>query len=499
MKKIATFILSVCLMAPCFGMLAYAADGQIVFSDPSTKVGETVEVTGVVRAGAAIGDADLNLTYDTEYLKFKSGNNVTESGDGQLVYSGKGTGSEKELRFNMQFDVLKEGTAKIQVNSYKAWLYSDEKLNCTQGSSSVKIAAGEGTETTDPTEDGNATKEETTGIKVTVEGTEYTLSENFSEAEIPIGFKEATMEYEGAQRKVVNQETEDMYLAYLVNAENVGKFFRYESETSSFVPFEQINISETAAIVLLSERENIKLPKEYQETEITLNGQVFPAWRNAKESDYYILYALNNQGEKSLYQYDSVDGTYQRFDAPTAEDDQKSDSFLGKLGSFIESYLNYVILGVVVLFVIMLVILIVLGVKLHNRNDELDDLYDEYGIDMEEEGLEETEGRSDGVRSTEDRFDTHEDERDRSEKNQVADSDFDDDDFDDDFDDDDFDDDFDDDDFDDDDFDDDDFDDDDYDDDDFKDDDFDDHKVTPSKEKKQTYEDFDLDFIDLDD
>ena len=51
-KKIATFILSVCLIVPCFGMLTYAADGQIVFSDPSTKVGETVEVTGVVRAGA---------------------------------------------------------------------------------------------------------------------------------------------------------------------------------------------------------------------------------------------------------------------------------------------------------------------------------------------------------------------------------------------------------------------------------------------------------------
>ena len=33
MKKIATFILSVCLIVPCFGMLTYAADGQIVFSD----------------------------------------------------------------------------------------------------------------------------------------------------------------------------------------------------------------------------------------------------------------------------------------------------------------------------------------------------------------------------------------------------------------------------------------------------------------------------------
>ena len=210
MKKIATFILSVCLIVPCFGMLTYAADGQIVFSDPSTKVGETVEVTG--------------------------------------------TGSETELRFNMQFDVLKEGTAKIEVSSYKAWLYSDETLNCTEGSSAVTIAAGDGTTPTDTTEGS------TTDVKVTVNGTEYTLSESFSEAEIPLGFAEATMEY--------------------------------ENDTSTFVPFEQINISDTAAIMLLSERGDIKLPKEYQETEITLNDQTFPAWRNAEESDYYILYAM---------------------------------------------------------------------------------------------------------------------------------------------------------------------------------------------------------------
>lgn len=502
MKKIATFILSVCLMAPCFGMLTYAADGQIVFSDPSTKVGETVEVTGVVRAGAAIGDADLNLTYDTEYLKFKSGDNVTESGTGQLVYSGKGTGSETELRFKMQFDVLKEGTAKIQVSSYKAWLYSDEKLNCTQGSSAVTIAAGDVTATTAPTEGENTTGE-TTDVKVTVQGTEYTLSENFSEAEIPFGFVEATMEYEGAQRKVVKQETEDVYLAYLVDAQNAGKFFLYESETSSFVPFEQINISQTAAIVLLSERGNIKLPKEYQETEITLNDQVFPAWRNAKESDYYILYAMNNQGEKSLYQYDSVDGTYQRFDAHSVEEEQKSVSFLGKLTSAIESYLNYVILGAGVLFVIMLVFLIVLGVKLHNRNAELDELYDEYGIDIDEGELDliDTGRKSGGMRSQDDRFDDHEEDEEQSERIQVASADIQDDDLEDDFADDDFaDDDFTDDDFAEDDFADDDFEESDFEEEsDFGDEDLDDQKMTRTKEKKQSYEDFDLDFIDLDD
>lgn len=510
MKKIATFILSVCLIVPCFGMLTYAADGQIVFSDPSTKVGETVEVTGVVRARANIGDADLNLTYDTEYLKFKSGDNVTETENGKLVYSGKGTGSETELRFQMQFDVLKEGTAKIEVSGYKAWLFSDEKLNCTLGSSAVTIAAGDGTADTNENSDSG----ENTATKVTVNGVEYTLSENFSEAEIPVGFAEATMEYEGAQRKVVKQQTADVYLGYLVDAQNAGKFFMYDSTASAFIPFEQITISETATITLLSEKKDIKLPKEYQETEITLNDQVFPAWRNVEKSDYYILYAMNNQGEKTLYQYDSVDGTYQRFDAPAVEEEKKADSSLEKLTVFIEQYLNYVMLGVIVLFVILVGILIVIAVKLHNRNAELDELYDEYGIDLEEDAIDiietnESEEQENGeseetsvnveepvvneepVRMEEDIFT----EEDGFEDDFIGDDDFeeDDDDFieDDDFDDDDFDDDFEEDiDF--------------EEDDDFEDADYDEKEFESfsdrrKKEDDKSYEEFDLDFIDLDD
>lgn len=497
MKKIATFILSVCLIVPCFGMLTYAADGQIVFSDPSTKVGETVEVTGVVRARANIGDADLNLTYDTEYLKFKSGDNVTETENGQLVYSGKGTGSETELRFQMQFDVLKEGTAKIEVSSYKAWLFSDEKLNCTLGSSAVTIAAGDGTAPTDTNEN--------TATKVTVNGVEYTLSENFSEAEIPVGFAEATMEYEGAQRKVVKQQTADVYLGYLVDAQNAGKFFMYDSTASAFIPFEQITISETATITLLSEKKDIKLPKEYQETEITLNDQVFPAWRNVEKSDYYILYAMNNQGEKTLYQYDSVDGTYQRFDAPVVEEEKKADSSLAKLTVFIEQYLNYVILGVIVLFVILVGILIVIAVKLHNRNAELDELYDEYGIDLEEDAIDiietnesEEQDKQENGESEETSVNVEEPVVNEKPVSMEEDIFTEEDDFigEDDFeDDDDF--------IDDDDFDDDDFE-DDFADDDFEDADYDEKEFESfsdrrKKEDDKSYEEFDLDFIDLDD
>ena len=49
MKKLATLLLAICLVVPCFSMVSFAANGAIQFTDPSTKVGESLEVIGKVR------------------------------------------------------------------------------------------------------------------------------------------------------------------------------------------------------------------------------------------------------------------------------------------------------------------------------------------------------------------------------------------------------------------------------------------------------------------
>ena len=41
MKKAAAMILSVCLTVPMFGTIVSAAQGQLMFSDPERKVGDT--------------------------------------------------------------------------------------------------------------------------------------------------------------------------------------------------------------------------------------------------------------------------------------------------------------------------------------------------------------------------------------------------------------------------------------------------------------------------
>lgn len=135
----------------------------------------------------------------------------------------------------------------------------------------------------------------------------------------------------------------------------------------------------------------VSLPSQYQKTTLTLNGKEFDTWQDTKEAEYYIIYALNSDGEKTTYRYDTTDGTYQKY-TPSASGNTSSGSksgngkgIWGKVLDFIENFLDIVVIIALVLFVVLLIVVIITSVKLHYRDIELDDLYDEYGIDMDEE------------------------------------------------------------------------------------------------------------------
>ncbi|MEE1314250.1 MAG: hypothetical protein UHS49_00585 [Faecalimonas sp.] len=378
MKKVAGLFLAVCLMVSCFSMMALAAN-RIMFEDPSTKVGETLRLKGVLEADSAIEDRKIVMTYDTEKLKFQSGDSVSETGAGQLTYEVKGQQSANRVEFFMNFLVLKEGTAKVEVSSYEVYNTANAKLDLQRGNSTITIAAGEA-----PVVPVDGPTANTDGeLRVEVDGVSYTFSSAFADSDIPEGYAKTTMEYDGKEQTVVWNEAVNIYLGYLVDAENNGAFFMYQSEDATFAPFKQIDISESTTITLLSNTSGVSLPSQYVEKTVTVDGIEFPAWQDADEPELCLLYAKNNQGENSLYQYDTVEGTYQRFSVPDEKNVQEDEkgSLLDNLGE----NADILILAIGICVVIFLILIIVLSVKLYNRNAELDELYDEYGIDLDDE------------------------------------------------------------------------------------------------------------------
>lgn len=381
MKKIAGLVLAICLVIPCFSMLTFAADGEIMFTDPSTKVGESLQLKGVLKADAAIEDRTIVMKYDTTMLKFKSGDSVKETSAGQLTYEVKGQQSGERVEFLMNFDVLKEGTTKVEVVSYQAWTTGNAQITCQRGNSTITIEAG--TATTSPTEEPVDTPNGSTPA-VSINNVSYTISNTFDKVEIPQGYEEGTLEYDGTQQKVLVNADSGVQLACLVDAEGNAELYMYVAEDATFVPFRSIDISDSTTITILSVRDEVSLSKTYVETVALIDGAEFPAWQNPEQTEICILYAINNKGEKSLYQFDTVEGTYQRFAESKVVEQEPTDSKDGIMG-VIQENLEIVLICAGAALAILLIILIVVSVKLYNRNAELDDLYDEYGIDLDDE------------------------------------------------------------------------------------------------------------------
>nr|WP_317377677.1 cohesin domain-containing protein [uncultured Faecalimonas sp.] len=149
---------------------------------------------------------------------------------------------------------------------------------------------------------------------------------------------------------------------------------------------DMIEISDTYKITLLTEKPDQELSDNYVDTELTLNGQTYPVWQDEDKSSYYIVYAENSEGEKQLYQYDSKEGTYQRFIAPEAEKEDAS-GIKGKIKNFLEGHLMQSVIGVTAIVGFLLLMVLILAVKLHRRNRELDEM-EMFGMPEDEEEFE---------------------------------------------------------------------------------------------------------------
>ena len=384
LKKIFAFMICTSMMFMICGIESFAANGELRFSDPSTTVGANVDITAKLSADEGVGSVTATLSYDSQYLKFVGGNGAVDTG-GQIQLTGDG-GGNREVSWTLQFQALAEGSSQVTIASVSASASGGGDISVTQGNSTVTIGPGDPSLITQSEQPAAGVGG---GGNIEIDGQSYTVSTEIPDVLIPEGFVKADLTYGGQVYAATRQEVGTIYAVYLVNPEGESDFYLYDPETETFSKFEQVSVSDTRYIVLLSEDKSSDLPRNLQRTTMAVNGKEFPAWQNIDASSYYVVYALNSDGEKGYYQYDTIDGTYQRYTPDSADkgdqDDDKKAGILNKL----RNNLDKVILVVWGIFLVMLIVIIILAIKLRHRNLELDDLYDEYGIDLEDEEEEE--------------------------------------------------------------------------------------------------------------
>lgn len=388
-KKLVVTFLAICLMCPGLSVITEAATAELRFADPSTTVGAEVEVKTKLSSVSSLQSMEATLTYDKSELKFISGDNATAK-DGTIKISWTGTGTTAE--FNLKFQALKEGTSNIEVSSATGTATDGSTLEITQGSSAVTIGAGDPSLIKDDTEDQSEDSKTTVadGPVVKVNGKKYVVGSEFSEELIPDGFKKGEMTFEGSKYTVITQEASGINAMYLTEkSSGDSDFFLYNSDDGSFSPFEEVESAKDRYIIPLMNDGKLKLSSRYQKTTLTLNGKEFDTWQDTKDAEYYIVYALNSDGEKTTYRYDTTDGTYQKYSpesqGTTSGNKNNGKGLWGKILNFVEEFLDIVVIIAIALFLLVLLMFIVTAIKLRHRDLELDDLYDEYGIDMDEE------------------------------------------------------------------------------------------------------------------
>ena len=370
MKRLGTTLALIGMLVFGSVFVANAAEGTLQFSDPTTKVGEEVTVkVKIATGGAAIGDGDATVTYDTSYLEFKNGENAT-GGDGKVTLSTTGDGTQSELAYTMVFKALKEGSTTLSVENYTSYLYSDETLNLTTGTATVTIEAGDGTSA-----DGGNVSSSGESLSVSVNGKDYTLNEDFSEAVIPTGFTEGTVQIDGKDRRAMLMDGSDYCLVYLKDSDGNSDYFLYNTKESAYEPTELVDISDSCTIFLMNHKGSDGLPSKYQETTSDINGKEFTAWQNTSSTDYFLVYALCTDGSEGYYQYDTTQGTYQRYIVPTKTEKVSANGWLDKIQELVNGHFMIVLIVVWAVILVLLLLVIIKSIQVHRRNNELDELY----------------------------------------------------------------------------------------------------------------------------
>lgn len=238
---------------------------------------------------------------------------------------------------------LKEG-----VNNIKIVVKAENGVTATY---TVKVTKQAGAAEEKPTEE--QTKPEETETKepeteqpetvVTVNGAAYDISEKFAAEDIPADFQENTINYHGTSYKGVSYTKGSLNLLWMTpqnlpeGQKAAGSFFVYDETRDTVYPFVRFANGEKYVIALLAPVDAV-IPEQYMQTSLSVDeARTITAYQQTAESEseivsaFYVFYGVNHEGTENWYQYDSLEGTYQRLSTDLAGEGEVQTAELQEL------------------------------------------------------------------------------------------------------------------------------------------------------------------------
>ncbi len=232
--------------------------------------------------------------------------------------------------------------------------------------------------------------------KFDINGTEWTMVNDIPEDVVPEGFEHSKTVIDGLEYNTLHGTFGDITLVYL-QSESGNGLFVYDAAQNAAYEFVRINSESHFIVVLLPKVDDVL--EGYNEVSLSIEGKgVATAYQTKAEKtddqtkDFYLVYAMNDNGESGWYTYDSIDGTYMRTElsTPTVAQEE-NDTTKSELVPGIAN--KYLVLAAILVLIIIILALLLLVVIVKNKkrtaNEENDEEDDTKEFDIVEDYIEE--------------------------------------------------------------------------------------------------------------
>ena len=208
----------------------------------------------------------------------------------------------------------------------------------------------------------NVTVKELNPIEVTINKKKYTIIRKEGELEPPENYEKSSIKI-GEEEVLcyINKNTKNIIIG-LTDEKGVSKFYSYNEKTKEYTLYNGYNIGGMNINILEMPEELI--PKGYIKVSFNYNNnkldgyqyikknQTYAADDKIKGSDFYLIYGINEKtGEKTLYVYDKLEGTIQRFNSDLVEayNDENNKYFMYMLISLALLAVSIIALSIVLI------------------------------------------------------------------------------------------------------------------------------------------------------
>jgi len=337
-KKVGVLLIGFLLY---FGMTVAAAPSVEGDTTVTVQKDQVVTANYTITNDKNMEEVKITISYDKKVLTYMSGsggNNFSgNGGNGTIQLSSKP--GDTTATFTIKFKGKADTNSTLQVTECYITVDGAQIDVLNQGSQSQEFTSEEG-------EEDDETENEQRASFVIDERTFYVRRPDDVD-----NFEKVHMDIQGIDCRVLKHNTLDIYLVKLIS--DNGSYrdnFVYNPDTGNVIPYVNMN-SGIDEVIFIEPDENVYIPTRYSYVDLGWGPKyTIPAYKHVvidgvdeipDDTNIYLIYGINQDGEKAWYSYNYDKNSLQLFDDVAYQGEQSYITELEEKDKGLRSELAY--------------------------------------------------------------------------------------------------------------------------------------------------------------